>query len=75
MKEFGSAELADDDIIAEGGITKGFSSLVASMAGIRIEEELKSEFRIFLLAKQRGETERRYLFHFLHFVSVRRITP
>lgn len=67
VEEFGSAELADDEIITEGRITKGFSSVVASMAGTRIEEELKGDFRIFLLAKQRGETERRYHFHFLHF--------
>lgn len=56
-EEFGSAEFADDEIIGEGRIAKGFSSSVAGI-GIGMEEELKGDFRIFLLAKHGGETER-----------------
>lgn len=46
MEEFGSTEFADDEIIAERRITKGFSSSVVARIGI--EEELERYFWIFL---------------------------
>lgn len=59
FKHFGAAELGDDKVVGEERVTEGFWGSFGGWFAItvRVLEELKSEFGVFLESEERGESE------------------